>query len=150
MATSKKDVLGSNAKKSSCIFCKIVEGGLPCYRVYEDDKVIAFLDIYPIHAGHVLVVPKSHTVDIFDTPEEELKDMIAAVRKISPAVMKATNADGINMGMNNRPASGQIVMHIHMHVIPRFKGDGLKTWPQRPYNNDAEKEHVMNRIISSL
>ena len=141
---------GSPAKQSDCIFCKIVEGGLPAYKVYEDSSVVAFLDIFPIHPGHVLVVPKKHFVDIFDTPEEELQGIIAAAKKISPAVMKATKADGINIGMNNKPASGQVVMHVHMHVIPRFKDDGLKTWPQRPYNNDAEKEHIATAIKGAI
>ena len=139
-------------KKSTveCIFCKIVEGGLPSYKVYEDSAVLAFLDIFPIHHGHVLVVSKKHTVDIFDTPEEDLKNIIAAAKKIAPAVMKAMKADGINIGMNNKPASGQVVMHAHVHVIPRYKDDGLKTWPQKPYNNDAEKEHSAAAIKNAL
>jgi histidine triad (HIT) family protein len=141
---------GSPARQSDCIFCKIVEGGLPAYKVYEDSSVMAFLDIFPIHPGHVLVIPKKHSVDIFDTPEDDLKNIIAAAKKISPAVMKATKADGINIGMNNKPASGQVVMHVHLHVIPRFKDDGLKTWPQRPYNNDAEKEHTLAKIKAAL
>lgn len=145
-----KNIIGSSGKASDCIFCKIVEGGLPAYKVYEDANTLAFLDIFPIHPGHVLVISKRHTVDIFDTPEEDLKSIIAAAKKISPAVMKATKADGINIGMNNKPASGQVVMHAHIHVIPRFKDDGLKTWPQRPYNNDAEKGHVAAAIKNAL
>ena len=137
-------------RSSDCIFCKIIEGGLPAYKVYEDSDVVAFLDIFPIHSGHTLVVPKKHCVDIFDSPDSELQNVIAAAKKIAPAVMKATKADGINIGMNNRPASGQVVMHTHLHVIPRYKDDGLKTWPQRPYNNDAEKEHVAAAIKSGI
>lgn len=137
-------------RSSDCIFCKIVEGGLPAYKVYEDSSIMAFLDIFPIHPGHTLVVPKKHFVDIFDTPEKELQGIIAAAKKISPAVMKATKADGINIGMNNKPASGQVVMHTHLHVIPRFKDDGLKTWPQRPYNNDAEKDKMATAIKAAL
>lgn len=145
-----KNIIGSSGKASDCIFCKIAEGGLPAYKVYEDASTMAFLDIFPIHHGHVLVISRRHTVDIFDTPEEDLKNIIAAAKKISPAVMKATKADGINIGMNNRPSAGQVVMHAHLHVIPRFKDDGLKTWPQRPYNNDAEKEHAAAAIRNSL
>ncbi|MBI2141608.1 HIT family protein [Candidatus Woesearchaeota archaeon] len=141
----------NNAKQTDdCIFCKIIEGGLPAYKVYEDSNTLAFLDIFPIHSGHTLVVPKRHYVDIFDTPDSELRNVIAVAKKIAPAVMKATKADGINIGMNNRPASGQVVMHTHLHVIPRYKDDGLKTWPQKPYNNDAEKEKVAAAIKSSL
>ena len=82
-------------KKSAaeCIFCKIVEGELPSYMVYEDSAVLAFLDIFPIHHGHVLVVSKKHTVDIFDTPEEDLKNIMAAAKKIARAVIKAMKAD---------------------------------------------------------
>lgn len=140
----------ANQKGADCIFCKIAEGGLPSYKVYEDANVLAFLDIFPIHPGHVLVISKRHSTDIFDTPEEDLKNLIVAAKKIAPGVMKATRADGINIGMNNRPASGQVVMHAHVHVIPRFKDDGLKAWPQRPYNNDAEKEHVAAAIKSAI
>ena len=144
-----KNITGTN-KSSDCIFCKIVEGGLPSYIVYEDANIMAFLDIFPIHHGHVLVISKKHTVDIFDTPESDLQGMIAAAQKISPAVMKATRADGINLGMNNKPASGQVVMHAHLHIIPRYKDDGLKAWPQKPYNNDAEKEKMAAAIKNSF
>jgi histidine triad (HIT) family protein len=149
MATAKNNQ-NATSKPSDCIFCKILEGGFPAYEVYEDSNVLAFLDIFPIHPGHVLVVPKKHYMDVFDTPEKDMQNLIAAAKKIAPADMKATKADGINIGMNNKPASGQVVMHVHLHVIPRYKDDGLKTWPQRPYNNDAEKEHVAAAIKSSL
>ena len=122
-----------------CIFCKIIEGGLPSYKVYEDSNVLAFLDIFPIHPGHILVVPKKHSTDIFDTPDEDMQKVITVAKRLAPAVLKATKADGINVGMNNRLSAGQVVMHTHMHVIPRYKDDGLKTWPQKPYGNDAEK-----------
>lgn len=135
---------------TDCIFCKIIEGGLPSYKVYEDNSVVAFLDIFPIHPGHVLVVPKKHSVDIFDTPGEELHRVMDVAKKLAPAVMKAMKADAINIGMNNKPAAGQVVMHIHVHIIPRFRDDGLKTWPQKPYNNDKEKEMAAAGIKNYL
>jgi len=135
---------------SDCLFCKIIEGSIPSYKVYEDSDVLAFLDIFPIHPGHVLIVPKKHSADILDTPEAEMQKIIAAAKKIAPAVIKATKADAINLGMNNRQAAGQVVMHAHMHIIPRFKDDGLKTWPQRPYNNDAEKEKMAQSVRGFL
>lgn len=135
---------------ADCIFCKILEGGLPAYKVYEDSNTLAFLDIFPINPGHVLVIPKQHYADIFDTPDKDLQNMIVTAKKIAPAVMKATKADAINIGMNNKPASGQVVMHAHVHVIPRFKDDGLKTWPQKPYGNDSEKEKMTASIKSSF
>ena len=135
---------------NDCIFCKVIKGGLPSYKVHEDGSVVAFLDIFPIHPGHVLVVPKKHYVDIFDTPEKEMQELVAAAKRIAPAVMKATKADGINIGMNNKPASGQVVMHAHLHVIPRYSNDGLKTWPQKPYGSDAEKEKIAAAIRSTV
>lgn len=140
----------STTRPSDCIFCKILEGGLPSYKVYEDSNTLAFLDIFPINPGHVLIIPKNHFTDIFDTPEKDMQNLIATARKIVPAVMKATKADAINIGMNNKPASGQVVMHSHLHVIPRYKTDGLKTWPQKPYGNDAEKEKTAAAIRNSI
>lgn len=145
MATS-KDIPGSPARKSECIFCKIAEGGLPAYKVYEDSDTLAFLDIFPVSHGHTLIIPKKHCTDIFDAPEQDMQKLIATARKVAPAVMKATKADGINLGMNNRSASGQVVMHAHLHIIPRFKDDGLKSWPQRPYQSDKEKERAAQAI----
>ena len=143
MATAKNNT-------ADCIFCKIIEGGLPAYKVYEDSNTLAFLDIFPIHPGHVLVIPKSHFTDIFDTPEKDLQTMITTAKKISPAVMKATKADAVNIGMNNKPASGQVVMHAHLHIIPRYTTDGLKTWPQKPYGNDKDKEQTRDAIRAAL
>ena len=143
MAAPKKNTV-------ECIFCKIIEGGLPSYKVYEDSSAVAFLDIFPIHPGHVLVIPKKHTIDIFDTPEAEMQKLVSVAKKIAPAVMNAANADGINIGMNNKPSSGQVVMHAHMHIIPRYKDDGLKAWPQKPYGSDAEKEKTASAIRKLL
>ena len=145
MAVS-KDVPGSPAQKGECIFCKIAEGGLPAYKVYEDNDTLAFLDIFPVSHGHTLIIPKKHYADVFDTPEPEMQKLIAAAKKVAPAVMKAMKADAINLGMNNKPASGQVVMHAHLHVIPRFKEDGLRSWPQRPYQSDREKERAQQAI----
>jgi histidine triad (HIT) family protein len=136
--------------EGECIFCKIAEGGLPASKVYEDENVIAFLDIFPIHPGHVLVVPKKHFVDIFDTPEEVLYDLLSVSKKLAPVVLDVSKADGINIGMNNKTASGQVVMHVHMHVIPRFKDDGLKTWPQGKYDNDEHKEKTAEAMRKAL
>ena len=133
-----------------CIFCKIVKGELPAYKIYEDENTISFLDIFPIHPGHALVVPKKHSVDIFDTDEETMKQMIAVAKKIAPAVMKGANADAINIGMNNREASGQEVPHAHMHVIPRYSADGLKTWGKNLYKNDRHKKELCEAIKKEL
>ena len=114
---------------SDCIFCKIIAGELPCHKIYEDDNFLAFLDIEPISKGHTLIVPKEH-YDVFaETPADLLAEMIKVVQKIGNAVQKSTNADGFNVGLNNGAAAGQIIMHTHFHIIPRFNNDGLHTWP---------------------
>ena len=131
---------------NECIFCRIVQGGMLSYKVHEDKNTLAFLDIFPINHGHVLVIPKSHFADIFDIPEKDMQNVMVTAKKLAPAVMKATKADGINIGMNNKPASGQVVMHAHLHIIPRYKNDGLKTWPQKPYGSEEEKEKIAAEI----
>lgn len=113
-----------------CIFCKIIAGKVPADKVYENDKIFAFLDIAPVNKGHTLVVPRAHHADLLETPDEVLSDMITRTKKIAAAVVKAVNADGFNIGVNTKPAAGQVVFHTHLHIIPRFSGDGLKHWPK--------------------
>lgn len=132
-----------------CIFCKIIKGEIPSSKVYEDKKVFAFLDINPINKGHVLVVPKNHSLDLSDMADEDIKNLFIAAKKIANAVMKATGAQGCNLGMNNRKAAGQLVMHSHLHIIPRFEGDGLKHWPGKKYA-EGEAEKVRQDIIKNL
>ncbi|MDP3646028.1 MAG: HIT family protein [bacterium] len=116
----------------NCIFCKIVRGELPSIKVYEDDATLAFLDINPVHPGHTLVVPKEHAGNIFEISSEHWASVQETVRKVAVAVEKATEADGVNMLMNNREHAGQVVDHAHVHLIPRFQGDGLNRWPHKP------------------
>ena len=123
-----------------CIFCKIVKGELPCYKIYEDDNFLAFLDIQPISKGHTLIIPKKHYNTFAETPAELLAKMIQVVHKIGQAVKKATNADGFNIGLNNGSAAGQIIMHTHFHIIPRFNDDGLHTWPSVECSEDEFKK----------
>src|SRR5262249_4320678 len=118
---------------ADCLFCKIIRGELPSYKVYEDGKTMAFLDIRPVNAGHTLVVPKNHATNIFDIAPEDWAAVTETVRKLSIAIEKGLSADGVNIAMNNRQSAGQLVDHPHMHIIPRFKGDGLKLMPQREY-----------------
>ena len=134
---------------NDCIFCKIIKGEIPSNKVYENEKVLAFLDIGPVNKGHALVIPKEHYVNIYDIPENLLKNVIAAVKKVSKAVKKGVNADGINLNMSNDPSAGQVVMHFHMHVIPRFKNDNLKLWPQSKYK-EGEAEEVKKKIKENL
>lgn len=121
-----------------CVFCKIIKKEIPASFVYENDKSVAFLVIKPVNRGHLIVVPKHHCKDILEVPDEELKDVILTVKKVAKAVVEAVKADGWNLQVNNGEAAGQVVMHSHFHVIPRFKTDGFKNWP----HSDADSEEL--------
>ena len=131
---------------TDCIFCRIVRKELPSFTVYEDDKTFAFLDIKPINKGHVLVVPKNHSSDILEAEDSDLYPVISAVKKISRIVMEAVKANGVNLGVNTKPAAGQVVFHTHFHIIPRFDDDGLKHWPHKEFSN-KEMEDIRSRIL---
>jgi len=117
-----------------CVFCKIVAGEIPGAKVYETDEVLAFLDINPVHPGHTLVIPKKHYANIEEAPAEVLSQVISAVKKVGLALKIGLNYQGYNVTENNDPVAGQLIAHLHFHVIPRFEGDGLKLWPQRQYS----------------
>lgn len=134
---------------SDCIFCKIVAGELPSYKVYEDAHTTAFLDIHPVSAGHTLVVPKNHSHNIFDITREDWAATAESARKVALAVEKGLGADGVNIAMNNREHAGQVIDHPHIHVIPRFKGDGLKLMPQRTYA-EGEADPVAEKIRAAF
>jgi histidine triad (HIT) family protein len=136
---------------SDCIFCRIVSGELPCTRIYEDDHVLAFLDIGPIIKGHTLVIPKRHYDPITETPPEVLANLIGVVRAIAIAQVEGLSADGINVTQANGRVAGQVVPHIHFHVIPRFKGDGHSwNWNARSYESPEDMQHVADRITGAL
>ena len=106
-----------------CVFCKILRGGIPCTKVYEDDLVLAFLDIAPFNYGQVVIIPKEHQNSITTLPENLSARMIAVAPKIGVAQIRNLNADGFNLMLNNGAAAGQTVQHCHLHVIPRYTGD---------------------------
>ncbi len=110
---------------NDCIFCKIIRGEIPSFKVWEDAKTFAFMDINPIAAGHALIVPKFHTANIFEAPEDGLGPVMGAVSRVARAVRDETQPDGINILQANGPGAAQSVFHIHFHVIPRAIGDGL-------------------------
>jgi histidine triad (HIT) family protein len=123
-----------------CIFCKIINGEIPCTKVYEDDKIFSFLDIAPVSKGHTLVIPKEHHKDLLDMPDNILAEVAKATKKIAKAVVKVTRATGFNLHQNNGPKAGQGVMHFHFHIIPRHEDDGLKHWPQGSYEEGEDKK----------
>lgn len=119
---------------TDCIFCKIVKGEIPSYKIYEDEHTFAFLDISKDAYGHTLVVPKVHSDNIFDTDNSELKYVISTVQKISNHY-KSLGFDGINIINNNNSCAEQSVFHLHFHIIPRLPNDGLKIFPNLQSQN---------------
>lgn len=125
-----------------CLFCKIAQGEIPSAKIYEDDNVLAFLDISPVEKGHTLVISKrAHSEALLETPPEILADMLAAAKKVGAAMLKS-GFGGFNVVQNNYPDGGQAIPHIHFHVIPRAKGrKGPLVWRSgaNPYRDDAER-----------
>ncbi|MBN2042765.1 MAG: HIT family protein [Candidatus Aenigmarchaeota archaeon] len=107
-----------------CLFCKIVKGEIPSDKVYEDTNFLAFLDINPRNPGHTLVIPKRHYETIFDMPDGETGSMLLMVKKVAAAVKNTMKADGISIGQSNGRAAGQVISHLHFHVIPRYLTEG--------------------------
>ncbi len=145
--------MAHSASKSDCIFCKIVAGEIPSAKLYEDEHVLAFMDINPLAEGHVLVIPKVH----YETLDEMSADDVAALTRCLPglvrAVRSAVHADGLNVLQNNGRVSGQVVMHVHIHLIPRVPGDGLGyRWPAGKYAEgrlDAVREMIAKEIAKN-
>lgn len=128
-----------------CIFCKIINGEIPCHKVYEDDIVFAFLDIKPLNPGHTLVVPKKHYENLEEISEEELTALILAIKKIGRMIKEKLGVAGYNVSENNGQVAGQEVPHLHFHIIPRHEGDGLGPWPRKEYQ-DGEAEEIIKKL----
>lgn len=109
---------------SDCIFCKIIKGEVPNYTVYEDETVLVFLDIFPHAKGHTVVVPKRHIETYFDLSDNELNKLSAGIKKAMEKIQTVLKPDGFNVGWNQSPAGGQVVPHLHIHIMPRYEGDG--------------------------
>ena len=107
-----------------CLFCKIVNGGIPSEKIYEDEASFAFLDIHPMAPGHTILVPKTHAENILDLPEMVVGPLFLAVKKVTGAVSSALQPHGFTIGINHGKVSGQAIDHLHIHVVPRFQGDG--------------------------
>lgn len=111
-------------KEKNCIFCGIAGKAIGALVVYENQGAVAFLDVHPRSPGHTLVVPKMHTPALPDVPDEALLFLAQAVKEVARRLVPALGADGLTIGINQGEASGQVVEHVHVHLIPRFKGDG--------------------------
>ena len=123
---------------SSNVFARILRGELPCQKVYETDRVLAFMDIMPRGDGHVLVIPKAQARNILDVEPDDLAELMKAVQIVARAVKEAFSADGLTIQQFNESAGGQVVFHLHVHVIPRF--DGV---PMRPHTGEMEKPDIL-------
>ncbi len=123
--------------KNDCVFCAIVAGEIPSFKVYEDDCVLAYLDINPFTKGHALVIPKVHSAGLLDTPAETLKEVVVRVQKVAAHIKATLPCDGFNILQNNGAAAGQTVSHLHFHIVPRFadaEGGAVFT----PHTGDME------------
>ena len=130
-------------KMEDCIFCKIVDGKIPAAKVYEDSKVISFLDIMPANKGHCLVVPKRHAHTLIEMDEEDLVASVKVAKKVSSALSLSFGNGSFNIVMNNGKEAGQIVNHAHIHIIPRFQKDRLRIkWSHLKYDDNEIKEYA--------
>jgi histidine triad (HIT) family protein len=136
---------------NNCIFCKIIKKEIPATVVFEDDDVLAFMDIGPIIKGHTLVIPKNHYDPITETPDDILAKLHITAKKIATAQMNAFGADGVNIMQNNGKASGQEVEHIHVHVIPRFDDDGHQwNWNVKKYDDFDEMNELADKLRNQI
>lgn len=131
---------------NACLFCSIATGAASAHIVGENDDVVAFLDVRPLFHGHTLVVPRSHHVTLPDLPDDEVGPFFTAVRSVTVAVREAMEAQGTFVALNN--VVSQSVAHLHVHVVPRSKGDGLRGffWPRTSYPSDSEMVAVADLI----
>jgi histidine triad (HIT) family protein len=139
-----------NKMSASCVFCKIVSGDIPACKVYEDDVSIVFLDNGPLFPGHCLIAPKLHVETLADLPPSLVQPIFANAQLIARAVERGLSADGSFVAVNNRIS--QSVPHLHVHVVPRRKKDGLKGffWPRQPYRDEDEKALVLSALRSAV
>jgi histidine triad (HIT) family protein len=126
-------------KDNACIFCRIAQKQVPANLVYEDEKALAFLDIRPLNEGHTLVIPKAHYETVFDIPQELITYLHGITKRVAIAVKKATKADGISIIQQNGKAASQEVLHLHVHVIPRYEGQKL---PRFSDVKEADREKL--------
>ena len=132
--------------KNDCLFCAIVDGEMPSYKIYEDEFFYVMLDRFPKCVGHTLILPKRHAAHIFDLTEQECKLLIPLAQKISAALRKVLEFEGLNLLQNNGPAAGQEVNHFHLHLIPRFEGDDMAIQYKRLDPSEDEFEKLVKAL----
>jgi len=131
------------------IFQKIIDEDIPADKIWEDENTFVFLDAFPVAPGHTLVIPKKPYKNIYEMPEKEAGVWFESVTKFAKILKKVTNADGINIVMNNDESAGQVVFHAHIHIIPRFENDGGYEGKKYEYK-EGEKEGLIKKVKDSL
>ncbi len=138
------------SRDPDCIFCKIIAGEIPSFKVFEDDATFAFMDINPVNPGHALVIPKFHAADVFATPDEWIAATATTAARVARAVNDILSPYGLNLVQANGPGAQQSVMHFHMHVLPRAKDDRLTmNWNLTPGDTD-EIAALAEKISAAL
>ena len=130
-----------------CIFCKIIRGEIPSVKIYEDDLVYAFMDIAPINFGHTLVIPKEHHTSTATIPEATCGRMFHVGARIGIAITRALDADAFNLHLADGTCAGQVVMHAHLHVVPRSTDDSFHwNWRQLKYESDTVRDEIAEKM----
>ena len=135
-----------------CIFCKIVNGEIPCFKIFEDDRVLAFADINPISEGHALIIPKKHAENLWEIPEKDLTAVHLASKKIIQAIKQALNPTGVALLQLNGRGANQVVMHYHLHLVPRASDApelSITTWEFKEGDMDAIKQ-TADKIAAAI
>ena len=132
-----------------CIFCKIIKGEIPSVKVYEDDKFLVIISLGQTSKGHSLIIPKEHSTNILEMNTKLGCEMLELIQKIGKACIDGLDAEGFNIGVNTNSAAGQVIMHTHIHIIPRYNDDGLNMWGE---TESTEEDRVLlaEKIIKSL
>lgn len=129
-----------------CVFCKIAKGELPCYKLYESELVLAFLDINPITRGHALVVPKRHVEKLSQLSEDEVKEVFSTAAKLAEAAVGALGARGANFWVNQGSVAGQVVKHFHAHVVPRYAEEEIKIEVRGEKLSEEEMKSIAEKV----
>lgn len=134
-------------KKDDCIFCKIANGEIPSKTLYEDERFRVILDLGPATKGHALILPKDHFSNLFELPDETAGEVMKLARRMAVQMKEKLHADGFNLVQNNGECAGQTVMHFHLHLIPRYEGDGLHILWKPVETTQEELEQIKNAIV---
>ena len=133
----------------NCIFCKIVKGEIASKKIYENEKVLAFLDVNPVSKGHILIIPKKHFENIYEIKDSYLKEIISVAKIIAESLKKSLNADSVNILHASGKDAQQSVFHFHIHLIPRYKDDGFDIWPKSDYK-ELNLDEIKNKIAKEI